>query len=386
MITAPAGYGKTSYCRWSALHDGERFAAGHSKIMPVYVPLNQLARSEITSFEDMFLRSDDLRAMVSKHGRRNTEYRFRLYLDGLDEIPRERQAPLIQLALGAKEKYAHMQIVLTARDHVFGPWLAQLPRVSLSGLSELQVRELVDCLLDKDSIKVAEFFAQLAKVPVLQPLMRIPLMGTLIVAVFRNLTTLPEGKTELYRIFVDLLCGGWDMAKGVKRESEFGSALKLRILMRFASVLHEAKTRVGTGAPFKSVVNETAPALNDQWEAILGDMIQDGLIARNGSTVTFTHLSFQEYLAARDLADPTNKKQEQGLRRFLEGDDWWSEVMAFYVAMSKRPRDMEAWLGTIEKSTLSRSKNTDTYEIRRRAELLRKVILEASPAYTPQGS
>jgi hypothetical protein len=182
------------------------------------------------------------------------------------------------------------------------------------------------------------------------------------------------------------LCGGWDMAKGVRRESEFGSALKLRILMRFASVLHEAKTRVGTSTPLKSVIRETAPALTDQWEAVLSDMIQDGLIARNGGTVSFTHLSFQEYLAARDLADPTSRKQEQSLRRFLEGDDWWSEVMAFYVAMSKRPRDMEAWLGTIEQVTLNHPKNADPQEIRRRIELLRKVILDASPAYTAQNS
>ncbi len=385
LITAPAGYGKTSFCKWSALHDGERFAAGESKTMPVYVPLHQLARSEITCFEEMFLRDADLRAMAQKGGQANSEYRFRLYLDGLDEIPRDRQAPLVELALGATKRYTHMQIVLTSRDHIFGPWLTQLPRVSLSELTETQVKELVTALL-ADKSKVSDFFTQLARVPVLQPLMRIPLMGTLVVAVFRNLTTLPEGKAELYRIFVDLLCGGWDMAKGVKRESEFGSALKLRILMRFASVLHEAKTRVGTNAPFKSVVNETAPALSGQWEALLGDMIQDGLIARNGGTFSFAHLSFQEYLTARDLADPTNKKQDQALRRYLEGDDWWGEVMAFFVAMSKRPRDMESWLGNVEQATAAQSRHLDVQEICRRAETLRGVILECSPAYERQSS
>jgi predicted NACHT family NTPase len=211
-------------------------------------------------------------------------------------------------------------------------------------------------------------------------------MGTLVVAVYRNMTTLPEGKPELYRIFVDLLCGGWDMAKGVRRESEFGSALKLRVLMRLASVLHEARTRVGTSSPFKSVVNETAPALADQWEGLLGDMIQDGLIVRNGGTLSFAHLSFQEYLAARDLADPTNKRQDQALRRFLDGDDWWGEVMAFYVAMSKRPRDMEAWLNSVEQQAGKRSIRSDEQEIRRRAAVLRTVILDCSPAYRPQGA
>jgi len=384
MITAPAGYGKTSYCRWSALHDGERFAAGESTVVPVYVPLNQLARSEITSFDEMFLRDAELRAIAHTRRQGVSENRLRLYLDGLDEIPRERQAPLIELALAGKKEHPNMQVILTARDHVFGPWLARLPRVSLSELSEAQVRELVSALLDNDSARTSEFFAQLKSVPVLQPLMRIPLMGTLVVAVFRNLTTLPEGKAELYRIFVDLLCGGWDVAKGVKRESEFGSAIKLRVLMRFASVLHEARTRVGTIAPFKSVINETAHALSDQCEALLGDMIQDGLLVRNGSTFSFAHLSFQEYLSARDLADPTNKKREDALRRYLEGDDWWGEVMAFYVALSKRPRDMEAWLANNERYTIDQSRRLDVHEVRRRAEHLRTVIMESSPAYEAQ--
>jgi hypothetical protein len=384
LITAPAGYGKTSYCRWSALHDGERFASGESRIMPVYVPLYQLARSEITSFEQMFLRDEELLSMTQARGQGSDELRFRLYLDGLDEIPHERQWPVIELALSGKQKYANMQVVLTARDHVFGPWLTRLPRISLSELSEVQVQELVAALLDYDSMKVSEFSAQLKKVPVLHPLMRVPLLGTLVVAVFRNLTTLPEGKTELYRIFVDLLCGGWDMAKGVKRDSDFGAAIKLRILMRLSSVLHEARTRVGTSTPLRAVINETAPVLSDEWEALVGDMIQDGLIARNGGTFTFAHLSFQEYLAARDLADPTNRKQDWALRRYLGGDDWWGEVMTFYVAMSKRPRDMEAWIESERQRSLT-DRDADALEVGRRAERLRNVILECSPAYGRRG-
>ena len=69
-------------------------------------------------------------------------------------------------------------------------------------------------------------------------LMRVPLLGTLIIAVFRKMQSLPANKVKLYEIFVDLMCGGWDVAKNVRRDTKFGSNAKLSILTRLAGHLH----------------------------------------------------------------------------------------------------------------------------------------------------
>jgi predicted NACHT family NTPase len=55
--------------------------------------------------------------------------------------------------------------------------------------------------------------------------MRVPLLATLIIAVFRNprLKKLPESKVRLYELFVELHSGGWDAAKNISRNSSYGS-------------------------------------------------------------------------------------------------------------------------------------------------------------------
>src|SRR5256886_5767770 len=55
------------------------------------------------------------------------------------------------------------------------------------------------------------------------------------------------------------------------------------------------------------------------------DLVQDGLLTRDGEKVSFAHHSFQEYLCARDLADPTMASALEGVRRYLLGDNWRSE-------------------------------------------------------------
>ena len=44
LISAPAGYGKTSFCKWHFLDDVQLLTSGKSTTIPVYIPLHQLLR------------------------------------------------------------------------------------------------------------------------------------------------------------------------------------------------------------------------------------------------------------------------------------------------------------------------------------------------------
>ena len=63
-----------------------------------------------------------------------------------------------------------------------------------------------------------------------------------------------------------------------------------------------------------------------------------------GRSYTFYHHSFQEYFAAQDLRDPSGKKQAKILRWFLKGDDWWKEVLGFYVGIAGNPAVLKEWV------------------------------------------
>ena len=193
----------------------------------------------------------------------------------------------------------------------------------------------------------AEFLSQLETVPPIQTAMSVPLLATLTLAVYTHTLRLPSSKCRLYAMFTELLCGGWDLVKNVRRESRFGSDVKQTVLIRLAGLLHEGHLREFGDVQFRFAIQATLKALAGRWRTLLDEVVQDGLVIRTGDALLFAHLSFQEYLASRDIDDPGGTRQVKALRRFLKGEDWWREVLSFYVAGMENPQSAET-LGRAE--------------------------------------
>jgi len=359
LITGPAGFGKTSFCKWHALQDAKAFLDGTARVLPVFVPLHQVLPQAGDKFEDALIQREDIRELLSEEAQRGTR-QVRLYLDGLDEVPdAARQEAIMELARQALTQRSSIQIVVTAREHVRGQSLSWLPRLRIADLTDVQVEELVSNWLDQDESQISGFFDQLNRLPALRQLMGVPLLGTLIIAVYRRTGAIPQDRTHLYDLFVELHCGGWDLVKNVRRESKFGSHDKELILSRFAARLHYDSQRDGDPADFEKCVKETLPGFSKKWRVLLDEVLEDGLLTRVGSKLIFSHLSFQEYMTARYLAEPEGQKATSILRLFFRGNDWWKEVLSFYVGMYSRPQDVSRWL---EKHRRAVSVNLGTRE------------------------
>ncbi len=380
MIVGAPGYGKTSFCRWHALQDAERFMSGHSKTLPVYIPLHRLGTGKLGSFEKTFLASVGESALISsKFDRLATDVRFRIYLDGLDEVPsRARREEIIALAKDHASTNERYQIILTARDHIEGSWLTWMPRISLSGFDNTEIINLVSRWLGKDTIEAKQFYEQLGVTPTLANLMRTPLLATLIILLFRQTGRLPESKTKLYDVFLDLLFGGWDTAKGILRESKYGSRIKMMTLATLASNLHEAGKREFSDSEFRRAFKAVfAESKAISWEGLRDELIEDGVIGKSGALSQFSHLSFQEFLTAKSfMADPQPKRVRKALAAFLSGKSWWREVLRFYIGLSSKPREITLWL----LAEIDRIANAQTVGSEQTNDLLTGVA-EAFPEY-----
>jgi hypothetical protein len=374
LITGPAGYGKTSFCRWNALRDLEALEQKSSRILPVYIQLHRLSDTPLLSFQKAFLASEELAAIWREVTERDTRtaWTLRLYLDGLDEVPNHaRQVEIANIAAsGVSPK---VQIIMTARDHVSGPWLSWLRRLEIQAFDNQEVRELTEKWLDDDQSKVLAFYNKLKQASSLGSLMKVPLLGTLILAVYKQgHEGLPESRPRLYEMFVRLLAGGWDAAKNINRGSKFRTSTKLTVLGHLAGMLHSEKKRDCSAGDFHSALRETLPGLQDKRSEVLSELIADGLLIPTGSILSFPHLSFQEFLAAKDLVGLTPDRANQRLDAFLRGDDWWREVLIFYVSFHDKPNEMEEWI----KSGVVRAlpKTLDEVVYTRAVELCRAIL------------
>jgi hypothetical protein len=280
MIVGAPGYGKTSFCRWNALRDAEEFNSGKSNTLPVYVPLHTLARGELKSFEEAFLQTLGKSALLVEARQENystTLTRIRLYLDGLDEVVSQaRRREIVDLVRQGTDGTGKYQVVLTARDHVHGDWLNWLPRIYLGGFDDQAILEFVGRWLGDSSSEAKKFFAQLNSIPALTRLMHTPLLATLIILVFRQTGRLPENKTRLYEIFVELLSGGWDMAKGILRESMYGQRVKLMVLKTLAGKLHGSRRSTFGDDDIKEAIQAALPkSMLNEWESFQEELIED---------------------------------------------------------------------------------------------------------------
>jgi len=381
LITGPAGYGKTSFCRWNALQDLESLEKKTSNVLPVYIQLHKLAEGPLDSFQSAFLGSDELIAVWKDIHASTSSGRWvlRLYLDGLDEVPSvSRQIEIANLAATGASSRA--QVVMTARDHVSGPWLSWLRRLEVQPFDKTEVDQLVEKWLDGNLSRILGFHDKIEQVPSLASLMKVPLLGTLILAVYKHgHEGLPESRPRLYEMFVRLLAGGWDAAKNINRGSKIGSQIKIAVLSHLAGTLHADKKRDCSIRDVQMAVRERVPGMQkNEVRELLSELIADCLLVPTGSILSFPHLSFQEFLAAKDLVQLLPDRANQRLDAFLIGDDWWREVLTFYVSFHDKPGEMEDWI----RSGVARNLPRVSDEIvRGRAVDLCRVILTSFPKF-----
>jgi len=298
LITGPAGHGKTSFCKWSAIRDANKMSQNKRNVLPVYFPLHALSFGKIGSFENTFFESYELRQLIEGSKQKKiASGRIRLYLDGLDEITTtDRRKEIVELVRRAIEKMPTIQVIMTARDHVVGPWLGWLPRIEISEFTDNQVRQLVGNWLENKTTIMNEFYRELKKTESLLSLMRVPLLGTLILALFRRVKELPSSRVKLYELFVELLCGGWDAAKEIKREGRYGPEDKAIVLTRLAVQLHFNQKRDATKFEVETAIKSCVPRFHQKYEELLHELLEDGLLVQFGTNFTFCHLWFQEFL------------------------------------------------------------------------------------------
>ena len=353
FILGKPGAGKTTLLKYITVQ------AAHKQLprIPIFVSLNYWADSrwgkgdqaallpflveqfEICDFPDAELFIDYL----LKEGR------ALVLFDGLDEVKQEQnqRRRLTRLLQEFARKYDKSQHLITCRIAASDYAFAGFADVEVADFTPDQVREYARKWFGEQEKKFETFTTELAKPEHrgLAELCNTPLLLSLLCLTFDNNMRFPPSRAELYEDALETLLRKWDTSRAIQRDEvyrELSNKRKLQLLMRIAVPTFEKGELFFRQRDLERWIVEylvTLPGAPPA-DALDGTTLLKAMEAQHGILVeraqgiySFSHLTFQEYLTARYLAENHGRGVTGNLIRNHLTDRRWREVFLLTASL-----------------------------------------------------
>lgn len=352
VILGPAGSGKTTLLRYLALAycDRRLFTQSNLKTskVPFYASLlaySQHASSGI-SLNDYF--ADELCRITNEYARDFVNRVFThgdgaVFLDSLDEVPLAMREKTLSAIREFSLAYPKNKIVVSSRSADYHPVHDSFCECELTRLSAVAIDKIVSAWFSEDPEKAAELQHHLANDDGVYSLCETPLLLSLLCIQFRHDLMLPKRRIELYRRCIDAFLRDWDASRGFRRDTSYAQLSDDRKEMIFETVaggfFKNGQQYVFPQERLVSYIQECCD-LFDIPENCAKDVLVEieahhGILERfSADSFMFSHLSFQEYFAARHIL---TQREELSIVRAYYKDEKWSSVIEFLVALHPAP-------------------------------------------------
>lgn len=286
-----------------------------------------------------------------------------LLLDGLDEVPDDDERAMVREAIqdlvAGKDR---LRVVVTCRTVAYKERtvLARgFREVQVLPLADQHITQLVtqayaaihpadaDAQRDKtahllDGIRSLEAERQRRLGERAEPLVTSPLMVRLLLIVQENERRLPDQRAELYMKATDNLLLP-DYLLDEAAASRLGRLVQDKethreMVQHLAFQMHQAGEQQGRDIDEERLrqVFQGSPYAELAGDLIRITRLRGTLLEERNRRYRFVHLSFQEFLAARHLAEVVRGNSGiEGIARFLEGgpilESWWREPALLVV-------------------------------------------------------
>ena len=258
-------------------------------------------------------------------------------VDGLDEAPerrmRERIARLFERATGAFKKCDFL-VSTRPQTNIGDSVLAGFHPVRIGDLELPEIRSFFEHFAQALALNDAEstvfqddLETALASRPEILEMAGNPIMLTALAVLQHNDQRLPEYRVELYESIL-----GWLAGAHQHKEGRLPAEKCLEYMRKLALTMQDEPAgrlvQVNKRSAAELFTREFGGSV-DANEVLLDRETQDsGIISAAGSDLKFWHLSFQEYLAAREIASLSDQEQ---IQRVVESDKLyqpeWRETM-----------------------------------------------------------
>ncbi|HEX8502713.1 MAG TPA: NACHT domain-containing protein [Pyrinomonadaceae bacterium] len=355
FILGKPGAGKTTFLKYIAVQAAEPDKPVIDKV-PVFISLKRWADSgaELLPFvEEQFDKCDfpDARPFVEELLKSGGAI---VLFDGLDEVnqeggQRDRQTLAINNFI---EKYDRTQCLITCRlaasDYSFKPFTY----VELADFTPKQIETFVTNWFrtqegEKDEETSKRFLTEFQREDNkgLRDLARTPLLLTLLCLSFNETLTFPQRRVEIYKEALDALLKKWDSSRKIKRDEVYRKLSlghKENMLARIAAETFEKNQYFIPQAELEKLITDYVKNVppHDTNEESDGETILKAVAAQHGIFVerareiySFSHLTFQEYFAAKYIVDNASKGTLANLIKEDCADGRWREVFLLTTSL-----------------------------------------------------
>ena len=288
-----------------------------------------------------------------------------LALDSLDEVQPSIRKDVLERIRDTSAGYPACQIVVSCRTADYEPISENFHEVEIERLTDKAIDKIVKAWFKDDRRRGQELLRHLKHDKSVLSLCETPLLLCLLCIQYRHDLALPNRKTELFRRCVDAFLRDWDASRGFRRDTAYSSLSDDRKERIFEKVAGNAvRGGVRYTLPEEEVIRCIENccdlfALQGELGSDLGKGILKEIEAHHGilerysvDSYMFSHPSFQEYFAARNLL---SERCELEVVRKNFDNDGWAGIIEFAVALHGDPTALLKYLA--KKSEMESVKN-----------------------------
>ncbi|MEO0375340.1 MAG: tetratricopeptide repeat protein, partial [Cyanobacteria bacterium P01_A01_bin.17] len=325
------------------------------------------------SWEDYF-ESDDASALVILLQKRMERGECLILLDGLDEVfDQESRRKIVGCINRFAEEFSHNKLIVTSRIAGYQEvkLASRFTEFTITDMTEDQVSEFLHrwCRAVEQGQKseatpeqqeragdqqAEQILSDIQRNEGVRRLTANPLLLTILALIHRNGERLPERRVKLYELAVQTLTADWQLGKKLPNVQKVllpeGEVVEL--LAPLAYWMHEEKP--SGQVTHAEVIEQLAPRLAElrgeapdspEILAAVEEFLRrvretTGLFVERAPDVYgFMHLTFEEYFAARDIADKDLSEILETIQRHW-GEPRWTEptllALGYYGSYSPR--------------------------------------------------
>jgi len=276
-----------------------------------------------------------------------------LLLDGLDEVNEEngKRRHIIQYLINFTNKYPKNKFIITCRTAALDFSFEKFTYVEIADFTDKQVETFVKKWFSEKAVIAEKMLSEINSDDKrnLRELAKTPILLALLCLNFEETSSFPLRRVEIYEEAIDALLKRWDKSRNILRDEIYhglSHVRKRQLLAHIAAHYYVKNEILFKEDDISVIINSFIEKLSNQVGSNrnIGEHVLKAIEAQHGLLVqqtqniySFSHLTFQEYFTARQIADNIQNKALEWLLTKNLTDERWREIVLLTSSLLPKP-------------------------------------------------